>query len=119
MCHGVIRTGQVQWDAAEEARWRQDAMPELHNNDALWAYTLRASEEYQMLDRCRLNDETLYRLLAMGIFDWEKPDVLMNQVLQAVRLGTATSTRWVGQGHKLESLGAKGDVPSCYMLSTL
>ena len=50
MHHGVIHAGQSSWDAAEEARWRQDAMPELHNDDALWAFTLRASEELRMLD---------------------------------------------------------------------
>ena len=76
-------------------------MPELHNDDALWAYALRASEEFWMLDCHRLNDETLYCLLDMGIFNWEKPDVLLNQAQQAVQLGTATSTRWVGQGHNL------------------
>ena len=79
MCHGVIHAGQVCWDAAEEAHWKQDAMPELHNNDALWAYLLRASEEYQMLDHTHLNNEILYCLLDMGIFDWEKPDIFMNQ----------------------------------------
>ena len=84
MRHRVICAGQVHWDAAEEACWKQDVMPELHNDDALWAYSLRASEEYQMLDCRRLNNETLYRLLDMGIFDWEKPDILMNQVQQAV-----------------------------------
>ena len=84
MRHSVIRAGQVQWDAAKEACWKQDAMPELHNDDALWAYALRASEEFRMLDRHCLNNETLYCLLDMGIFDWEKPDVLMNQALQAV-----------------------------------
>ena len=84
MHYGVIRAGQVRWDAAEEAHWKQDAMPELHNNDALWVYALRASEEYQMLDCHRLNDETLYCLLDMGIFDWEKPNVLMNQAQQVV-----------------------------------
>ena len=77
-------------------------MPELHNDDALWAYTLRASKEYRMLDCHRLNDETLYCLLDMGIFDWEKPNILMNQAQQAVRMGTTISTRWAGQGHKLE-----------------
>ena len=102
MRHGVIRTGQVRWDAAEEACWKQDAMPELHNDDALWAYALRASEEYRMMDRMRLNDDALYRLLGMGIFDWEKPDVLLNQAQQAVQLGTATSTRWAGQDLRLE-----------------
>ena len=84
MHHRVICAGQVCWDAAEEAHWKQDAMPELHNDNALWVYSLRASEEYRMLDRTRLNDETLYCLLDMGIFDWEKPDVLMNQAQQAV-----------------------------------
>ena len=72
MHHGVIRAGQVCWDAAEEACWKQDAMPELHNDDALWAYVLRVSEEYWMLDCTHLNNETLYRLLNMGIFNWEK-----------------------------------------------
>ena len=84
MRHGIICAGQVRWDTAEEARWKQDAMPELHNDNALWAYALRASKEYWMLDRHRLNDEALYHLLAMGIFDWEKPSVLMNQAQQAV-----------------------------------
>ena len=42
--------GQTSWDAREEARWQQDLMDELHNNDALWAYVMRVSEELQMLD---------------------------------------------------------------------
>ena len=35
MRHGVIRAGQTSWDAAEQNRWKQDAMPELHNDNAL------------------------------------------------------------------------------------
>ena len=66
MRHGVICAGQVRWDAAEEACWKQDRMPELHNDDALWVYSLRVSEEYWMLDRRHLNNETLYCLLDMG-----------------------------------------------------
>ena len=45
MWHGVIRAGQTSWDAREEARWQQDSMNGLHNNDALWVYAMRASEE--------------------------------------------------------------------------
>ena len=93
MRHGVICAGQVSWDQAEEARWKQDAMPELHNDDALWAFAMRASEEYRRLDRQCLNDETLYRLLDMGLFDWKKPDVLLNQAQQAICWSVATSTR--------------------------
>ena len=50
MHHGVICAGQMSWDAAEEAHWRQDAISELHNDDTLWAFALRASEELHMLD---------------------------------------------------------------------
>ena len=95
MCHRVIRAGQMSWDVAEEARWKQDIMPELHNNDALWAFTMRASEEYRLLDCHCLNNKPLYRLLRMGIFDWKKPDALLNQAQQAIRWSVATSTRCV------------------------
>ena len=82
MCHGVIHAGQSSWDAAEEAHWRQDAMPELHNDNALWAFTMRASEELRVLDRQHLNNDTLYHLLQMGIFDWTGPNTLLNQAQQ-------------------------------------
>ena len=29
----------------KEAHWQQDAMLELHNDDALWVHAMRASEE--------------------------------------------------------------------------
>ena len=89
----MICAGQTLWSAAEEARWKQDNMPELHNDDALWAFAMRASEELRMLDCMCLNDDALYCLLHMGIYDWEKPDELLNQSLQAVRWSAATSTR--------------------------
>ena len=85
--------GQQSWNAAEEAHWKQDAMPELYNDDALWAYLMRASEELRMMDRSCLNDRALWHLLDMGIFDWEGTDKLMNQAQQATRLGMAISTR--------------------------
>ena len=97
MCHGVICAGQMSWDAAEEACWRQDAMLELHNDDTLWAFTLRASEELRMLDHQHLNDDALYCLLQMGIFDWTGPNTLLNQAQHVVRLNSTTSTRY-GRG---------------------
>ena len=93
--------GQQSWDATEEARWKQDAMPGLHNNDTLWAFLMRASEELRMIDRSCLNDQTLWCLLDMGIFDWEGTDKLMNQAQQATRLGTVISTRQVCGGERL------------------
>ena len=45
MRHGVVCAGQSSWDAREEAHWQQDMMDELHNDNALWVYVMRASEE--------------------------------------------------------------------------
>ena len=79
-------------------------MPELHNDDVLWAYAMRASEEYRQLDCQQLNDETLYHLLDMGIHDWKKPDTLLHQAQQAIRWSAATSTRSVNVRDKVDSL---------------
>ena len=46
--------GQQSWDTAKEACWKQDAMPELHNDDDLWAYLMWVSEELRMMDCSRL-----------------------------------------------------------------
>ena len=70
-------------------------MLELHNDDALWAFAMRASEELHMLDQQHLNDDTLYHLLQMGIFNWTGPNTLLNQAQQVVHLGSATMTRCV------------------------
>ena len=93
MHHGVICAGQISWDAAEEAHWKQDAMLELHNDDVLWAFAMRASEEYRLLDHQCLNNEPLYHLLNIGLFDWERPDTLLNQAQQAIRWSVTAFTR--------------------------
>ena len=69
MHQGVICAGQLSWDPVEQAHWCQDLMEELHNDDILWAFAVRASEELCMLDQQHLNNDTLYCLLGMGIFD--------------------------------------------------
>ena len=77
-------------------------MPELYNDDALWAYLMQTSKELRMMNCSCLNDETLWCLLDMGIFDWEGTNKLMNQAQQATQLGTVISTRQVCGGERLE-----------------
>ena len=48
-----------------------------------------------MMDCSHLNNQTLWHLLDMGIFDWEGTNKLINQAQQAAQLGTAISTRQV------------------------
>ena len=56
-----------------------------------------------MMDRQSLNNVTLVHLLRMGLFNWNKPDDLLNQVQQAVRWGVATSTRCMEELLSLET----------------
>ena len=90
----TICAGQTSWDAREEAHWQQDVMDELHNNNALWAYVMRVSEELWMLDQQHLNNNSIYHLLCMGIYDWKGKDKLLNQAGQAVHWSSAMSTRF-------------------------
>jgi hypothetical protein len=94
MLHGVVRAGQ---QGFIEGEWRRDTFPELHNDDALWAYMVRASEEYRLLDRGRLRDDVLRRLLRMGIYDWTGEDNRLNQTTPAMRHATAMVTRLVNR----------------------
>ena len=86
-----------------EARWRNDQFPELFNDDALWAYMMRASEEFFLMRWDDVNDLVLRRLMRMGIFDWDGEDTRLHQATQAIRHGTAMSTRIVGRVLQVES----------------
>ena len=70
-------------------------MDKLHSDNALWAYVMRASKELWMLDQQCLNDDTIYCLLHMGIYDWKGKDKLLSQAGQAVCLSSAMSTRFM------------------------
>ena len=62
-------------------RWHRDALFELHNDDALWAYMIRALEEFRETPAVRYNNPVLLRLLRMGIFDWSGQDKTLLQSL--------------------------------------
>ena len=47
---------------------------ELYNDDALWAYSIRVSEEICVADHTKVKDPVLHRLMAMGAWDWDKKD---------------------------------------------
>ena len=79
------------WDTkAKKNRWRQDMLMECTDRDALWGYTVRLHSIVQRMDRAKLNDPVLYRLLRMGVYDAEGRK---GEVADAVRLSTATSSR--------------------------
>ena len=76
-----------------ERRWKRDQFADLHNDDALWAYMIRCSEEFRLQDWERIHDPTFRRLLMMGIFDWDKTDAKLNHTKPAMRFATAMGSR--------------------------
>ena len=87
---------------AIESRWRNDQFPKLDNDDALFAYMIRASEEFGKMRWDELNDPVLRRLLRMGIFDWRNDGTQLHQATQAIRHGTAMLTRILGRVLEVE-----------------
>ena len=79
-----------------DARWKNDVFSDLYNNNALYAYTIRASEELHLLDWEKLRDPVLHRLLGIGLFDWVDKDDRLNQATQASRISTTMSLRILG-----------------------
>jgi len=70
-----------------------DILGECHYDDRLWGFAIRTTETWRTSDREQWRDPVLALLFRMGSFNWEGEDKLMNQVKQAIRLGTATSVR--------------------------
>ena len=66
---------------------------DLHHDDAMWAYALRASEWMRTCGAERILDPTLRRLIYLGINDWAAPNERLNQSAQAIRHGTAIAMR--------------------------
>ena len=89
MLFGKVQLGN---DAANKARWNSDALPECHNDDAMWGFAIRSSEVLER-ERGKINDPVLYRLFRIGVFDQQGVNQLQNQALQAVRWASATCIR--------------------------
>ena len=78
----------------DEGRWHRDVFSELYNDDALWAYSIRVSEEIRVADHTKVRDPVLRRLMAMGAWDWDKKEgAELNQATRAMRFSTALVSR--------------------------
>jgi len=64
MLHGKLCAGEETW--APEVRihrWKNDQLEDLHNNNALWGFMIRASEEFRLMDHTKFRDPVMRRLL--------------------------------------------------------
>ena len=103
MCFGVTLPGEENLLLIMiESWWRNDQFPELENDDALFAYMIRASEEFGKMRWDELNDPVLRCLLWMGIYNWRNDGTRLHQATQAICHGTAIGTRILGRVLEVE-----------------
>ena len=78
---------------ADLQQWRDDALIECHNDDALWGFVVRAYEGIQLCTKNQWDDPVFLRLMQMGCLDWVQPDFRSNQSTQGIRFATAMGSR--------------------------
>ena len=95
---GARISGEEDWDVVRrESQHRTDAFTDLHNDDALWAYMIRDSEQLERNDDLGIQDEVILHLLHMGIYDWKDGNNKeLHQATRAIRFSTALSSRILG-----------------------
>ena len=82
--------------------WNEDPLDEIHYDDALWAYTIRAFEEWKNRDVTRWNDPIIDRLFLMGCLDWTGVDNRMVSGIQTMRFGMVVLSQVIPLIHALE-----------------
>ena len=90
MLHGAILPREQRFD---EERWANNILNKCYFDDRLWGYTIRIMEELRIHDLAVFTDGVLYNLMRMGVMDWTKHNVRMNQSTQAMRLAIALAGR--------------------------
>ena len=82
--------------------WNEDPLDEVHYNDALWAYTIRAFEEWKNRDVTRWNDPIIDQLFLMGCLDWTGTDNCMISGIQVTQFGMVVLLQVIPLIHALE-----------------
>jgi hypothetical protein len=77
-------------------------LPEISRDNALWAYSIRASDQLHSLDVEKVHDPVLMHLLDMGVRDWKGLRIISSPLP-----GISSST-----GHSCSSSFHLGGIPA-------
>ena len=92
--------------------WNEDPFDEVHFDDALWAYSIRAFEEWRNHNVDQWMDPIVDCLMLMGCLDWVDPDNRTASSIQSMRFAMV----W---GSRLQQRIIRGEVeviPALYIL---
>ena len=89
MLHGVILPREQRFN---EEHWADDILNKCFFDNRLWGYMICIVEELQTHNPTIFTDGVLYNLMRMGIMDWTRENMRMNQSTQAMCLATALAS---------------------------
>ena len=74
-------------------QWRDDALIECHNDDALGGFIVRAYEGIRLRTKNQWDDPVFLCLMQMGCLDWVQPDFRSNPSTQGIHFAMAIGLR--------------------------
>ena len=95
----------------DEEQWKRDELREAYCDDALWGYMIRISEQLRLQVPGEYEDDVLFKLICMGVFDWDRDDHRTNALMQAMRHSTAMVHRVLERIKRVET------TVSCLLIS--
>src|SRR6266705_1263524 len=106
MRRGSLHAGNSQMTpAARQEDWKTRTMSNLRAADELWAYNIRAHDEFRLLEADQygpVNDAVLLRLFQLGLYDWKGLDDCSADETEAMRLSSTMAMRMMQRVLSLE-----------------
>jgi len=97
MRRGSLYTGNSGMNpATREQEWKTKTLSNLRAADELWAYNIRAHDEFRLLEANEygpVNDAVLLRLFKLGLYDWKGLDDRSADKAEAMRLSSTMAMR--------------------------
>ena len=78
----------------DEEQWKRDELREAYCDDALWGYMIQISKQLRLQVPGEYKDDILFKLICMGVFNWDGGDHRTNASTQVMRHLTAM-VHWV------------------------
>ena len=94
----------------DEEQWKRDELREAYCDNALWGYMIWISEQLRLWVPGEYEDDVLFKLICMGMFDWDGDNHRTNASTQAMRHSTAM-VHWV-----LERIKQVETMVSCLLI---
>src|SRR6266705_6396725 len=99
-----------------EQDWKTRTMSNLRAADELWAYNIRAHDEFRLHEADQfgpVNDAVLLRLFQLGLYDWKGLDDRSADETEAMRLSSTMAMRMMQRILLLEKQASDPDLLVC------